>query len=241
MEEGRRSTEIMTAFYKAYAVSIRNHILQKIDKEKLDLKKLTAEGSAESRKKLDTLFGEYYTRQIAESPLYWCCLFDIGDELLDAALHHLFFNRKDKGKTAKLLRLLEQNDHEMTAEMHKIRTAMDLLWQCRKAFYYRDFVRAKEYGGRYIETFGEQQEVTEIMIQIRCALAGSEEKRRQLEEEVAELLEEQPDNVYFRKVRADLLNDRGDREAARRIYAELMDSCLDGLLLLDVKHRMKAE
>ena len=240
VEEGRRSTEIMTAYYKAYALSIRNHILQRIEKEQLDLNGLLHDGGKDARKKLDSLFGEYYTRQLAESPLYWRCLFDIGDELLDAALHHLFYNRKEKAKVVKLLRLLRQNDRELTPEMQEIQGAMDMIWNCRKAFYYKDYPAAKRYGALCVERCGEQQELREIMIQVEYALAASEEERRACRANVDKLLEKSPKNAYYRKVSADLHYDSGDCQAAKAIYDDLMDNCLDGMLLLDVKHRLAA-
>ena len=240
VEEGRRSTEIMTSFYKAYALSIENHIRQRITREKLDLERLLADSGKDACKKLDKLFDEFYTRQTAESPLYWRCLFDIGDDLLDAALHHLFYNRKDKGRVVKLLRLMDRNGHPLTPKMQEIRTAMDMIWKCRKAFYYRDYAQAQEYGRACIEKYGEQTEIREIMIQIRCALASSEEDRRKCEEEAGKLLGESPQDPYYRKVSADLKYAAGDRAGAKKIYDELMDSCLDGMLLLDVRHRLAA-
>ena len=241
VEAGRRSTEIMTAFYQAYAVSIKNHILQRIEKEQLDLPGLLRDGGMDARKKLDALFDEYYSRQIAESPLYWRCLFDIGDELLDAALHHLFYNRKEKAGVVKLLRLLRQNGHALSPKMQEIQTAMDMIWNCRKAFYYKEYESARQYGEKCIEQYGEQQEVTEVMIQIEYALAASADERRACEEHVSKLLGKDPKNAYYRKVCADLLYDEGRRQAAKKIYDDLMDTCLDGMLLLDVKHRLTAE
>lgn len=238
VEEGRRSTEIMRQWYKIYAISLKNHILHKIEEEQISLDQLLINRTAESAAVLDDLFSEYYTRQFDASPLYWRCLFDLGDELLEAALAHLFRFRRDTGKVRKLLRLMEQNEYRLTPKMLEIKDAMDLLWKCRKSFYYGEYEKAQEYGKQYRNIYGEQPELKEIMIQVKYSLSGKSELN-DLEKEIVELMDEAPQNPYYRKVYADLQYDRGDISSSSVIYEDLMDSCRDGVLLLDVKHRLR--
>ncbi len=240
VEEGRRATEIMVPFYQAYAVSIRNHIRQKIEKKHLDPASLTAAPTAENAAILEDLFREYYTRQLAESPLYWRSLFRIGGDLLYAALYHLLYNRHERKAVEKLFRLMAQNRYPLTEPLKSIQSVCDHIWLLKKHILLKNAEAAGDAArwcmqAPYVKDF---PEVQELLLQYRYLTAGSEEDREALGRTVAEKLQAQPDNMYYRKISADLAFDAGNRDSAEIIYRQLQETANDGMLLLDIRHRL---
>lgn len=215
---------------------VRKNLLERIDKESIDLEK---ELAAENWDLLEDLFAEWNKYQFSASYKYWYRFIELPDDVLYTALMVIINNRGDYGKVSSFItRYRERIGRELTPGLNRIQKLMDDLFAVSSARIYgrtEDELKALEYAE---SVYPDNREVKIERLRYEIIMSGGKDAEGLLKK-ADELLAEYPDNVSLIKAKGDIRWNAGDKAGAMEIYDSIYEGTNDGFIRLDIEKKRK--
>jgi lipopolysaccharide cholinephosphotransferase len=237
VEEGYMATK----WSREYYVKLGYLELLKIQK-KIKSKQIVLEDylDAKNREKLavvDDIFSSYYSMQMNKSVRSWVVYFDIGNELLYAAIYNLIYYRNDFYSVAKILNLRELNGIPMTLEIQELWNIVLIIRKVKAETIYGHYKLARDFLNDGLNRYADSVELQLCKLNLDVIEAKSSEELQECENTANDLLEKYPNNDQCMKYLGDIYYKRQELQKADEYYKWVMENSQNGMLHLDIRRK----
>lgn len=215
-------------------------INRKIKSENLKLEELLVPDDEKKQEILEDLFGAYYKSQMNSTVRYYRYYFDIGDELLYAALYHLIYGREDYYSAAKILELRQRTNEPLPESIKDLWNIILTSRKVKAETIYGNYEKARRILTQGREKYPKVRDLAVCEMNLDVLEASCEEDYRKCENEIQTLLNRHPDDDQCIKARGDIALKRGDLKEAQKNYDWVNEHSLNGMLHMDIKRKLRA-
>lgn len=241
VEEGYRVTRNSIDFYKKLGSYELIKIKQKICREKINVNKiLNAPACPETLSVLDSLFQEYYKKQLDGGLRYWEVYLDIGDELLYAALYTLIYFKNDYSSAYKILYLRELTGEPLSDELKDIKSMIALIRKIKAEIEYKHCHEANIYLSEGLNRYPDNCVFILDSLTLDVLMAHTDAELNQCAIKAKELLRSYPKNEQCIKALGDIAFAKGRLDDAKILYSWLEKNSANGMMLLDIKRKWRS-
>lgn len=188
---------------------------------------------------LDFIFNDYYIKQLDHSTKYWKYYFDIGDDLLYCALFNLIYNRNDIASAAKIISLREYNGFKIDGKIGELQSLIISVRRVKAQLVYKNYKEAQGLVCGALQRYPHCRELAAYKLMLDIISANSSGDLDACEQYALALLEKYPGFDKYIKALGDIALARKDFDEAEKQYNHLLKNSKNGMILLDIKKKMK--
>lgn len=235
--EGYWTTQLRQELYTKMGYVELLKIQKKIDEKHIVVREHLDSSNRDKMSVLNALFSNYYDKQLNKFVREWDVYFDIGDELLYAALYILIYYRADFSSAAKILNLRQINRLPLTDEMQNLSELITIIREIDAAIVYKEYDKAEKYLEEGLANYPDCKQIQIFELILKTEAAKSDEQLLECEQLANDLLKRYPKNDYCKKALGDIFSKRGDKKKANEHYKWVLKNSANGMLHLDIKKR----
>ena len=236
-----RDHKLQKTFLSAQAIKVQMEVNHKLEANRISYERACENGDYAF---LADFFKDYFDWQLSARAIGrddWSGIYrlnhpvlsDLGPDLMAKAVETLMFTERI-GKAYRLIEVIEASKKNNS----KIASLKDVILIFREAVVLYERKQFKKAMG-LLDSLLERYPNNGSFFKLKTCLLfegvqSSFEERNNFIKQALSLF---PDDGFFKKYYADLLEETGDREAAMREYCDAAESTLNGLVLLDIKKK----
>ncbi|MCH5303942.1 MAG: LicD family protein [Ruminococcus sp.] len=236
VEEGYKIGKYLDLVHEKLGELALMKIEKKIKENNIDLDSLLDPSSPEKLATLDSIFSDYYERQLHSSVYYWENYLDIGERYFYAAVFNLIYTRNNFSAANKILNIRIANGYQPDEKFKKLWDVVLTVRKIKAEMVYKNYDEAEKLICEAIEKYPYQKEVQLYALEIKVVKNDFEGAEKLLEE----LTPKYPDEYRLKKALGDIAFSRGDKETADKYYDDIMKNSNNGLLHLDIRKKRGA-
>ncbi len=192
--------------------------------------------SPEKLSTLDSIFSDYYSKQMMSSIRYWENYLDIGDDNFYAAMYNMLYTRNDLTSAIKLYKVRNANNFKPDEKFNQLYGLVGAACDIKAAMVYKDYEKASALIAEAVKNYPYSKEIKLFDIEIKVINKDFEEA----EKLISEFMKDEPGNDRCKKALGDIAFFNGDKETADKYYDDVMKNSNDGLLHLDIRKKRGA-